>query len=197
MRAIAIATSALAVLVVAACAGTASTEPPSSTSSSTAPASEVAGPWQGPTDGTWEYGDIGYQEPHEGRLSDYRVTLTGPPEFGPLDSSKVEVTGTFLVERFRDRGFDDEIADDLRFGFTPGNLSASRHSENYGLNVTVACVRPTIPIGESTECRVSFRAPHDEIQDFRWWLNGQSVAAWPGQTVGSETPAARSPHPTQ
>jgi len=119
----------------------------------------------------------------EGRLSDYRVTTVGQPEFGPLIDAKVEATGTFHVERHQDRGYYDSILDDLRFGFTPGNVHGETHDESYGLRTRTTCAQPRIAVGDTTECRVTFAAPTEEMQDFRWWLNGSSIAAWPGQTT--------------
>lgn len=140
-------------------------------------------PWDGPTDGTWEYGDVGFGETLEVRNSDYRVTVLGLPEFGPLEDEKVTVTGTFNVERFQDRGFDDEILDDLRFGFTPGAGTGAPLSETYGLNPKVECEQDAIAVGETAICRVSFNAPAVEMENFSWWISRNKVAAWPGQTV--------------
>ncbi len=140
-------------------------------------------PWVGPSDGSWDYGDVGYGNTWEGRLSDYRVTTVGLPEFGPLIDAKVEATGTFHVERHQDRGYYDSILDDLRFGVTPGNVHGEKHDESYGLKTRTTCAQPRIAVGDTTECRVTFAAPTEEMQDFRWWLNGSSIAAWPGQTT--------------
>jgi hypothetical protein len=176
----------MALIALGSCAAVESgPAPPEPAASPTVEEEPAVEPWQGPTDGTWDHGDVGFQEPVEGRISDYRVTLVGLPEFGPLEDGRVVVTGTFTVERFEARGYYDRgtIRDDIKFGFTPGNLSYLRHNETYGMGPRVDCGRKKLAVGGSTTCRVSFAAPVDEIQDFYWWINGDRVAAWPGQVV--------------
>lgn len=137
-------------------------------------------PWDGPKDGTWEYGDVGYGDTWSGR--EYHVTVVGLPEFGPLVDDEVTVTGEFEVTRHADLGYYETVLDDLRFGFTPGNRHWERHHEGYGIDVQSHCDPEELNMGEVGTCTVSFRAPIDEMQDFRWWISGRSVAAWPGQT---------------
>lgn len=140
-------------------------------------------PWEGPKNGKWDYGDVGFKKPSTGRLSDYRITLLGKPSFGPLKADKVEVSGTFAVERYREAGSWDtgNVLSDNSFGFVPGNLSYPRHDEVYGMRPEVERGAKQLAVGESTECRVTFEAPTDEMTDFHWWVNGNAVAAWPGQ----------------
>ena len=138
-------------------------------------------PWAGPTDGTWDWGEVGFQQPVPLRLADHTVTVSGIPTFGPLESGRVTITGTFTVERTKDDGWYDTIADDISFGFVPGNYGYPTHDEVYGLNVKLDCAKPTLAVAEVTTCKVIFNAPVGEMQDSYWWVSGKNVAAWPGQ----------------
>ena len=154
---------------------------------SPSPAPEpVSEPWVGPSDGTWDYGDAELGQPVKTRLSDYAITVTSTPVFGPLDDGgRVEVSASLRVKRVEDRGdrYGTKITESEKVAFTPGNLSYPRHNEAYGLKTEFVCEPGEISVGEKAKCTVSFTAPADEMPDFHWWINGEAAAAWPGQKV--------------
>ena len=140
-------------------------------------------PWTKVTDGSWDYGDVGYGEPVEWRLSDYRITVTGKPAMTTADGGKtVTIASPISVEKIRDRGFNTAappIGESDYFIFMPGPANTDLN-EDYGEDTQVDIPTPA-KVGQTTKGTVSFTAPADEIQDCYWMINGQNVAAWPGQ----------------
>ncbi|MEV3966111.1 hypothetical protein AB0M34_35480 [Nocardia sp. NPDC050193] len=45
-------------------------------------------PWPEVTDGTWDFGDFPLGQPNKTRLSDYAITVTGPPTLTTTDGGK-------------------------------------------------------------------------------------------------------------
>jgi len=151
-----------------------------STSPSARPAPEPT-PWAGPADGTWSFGDIGFEQPYKHLYDEWQVRVRGLPQFGQLQpDGQVTVTGSFLVERLEDHGNGASAAGDNHFFFRPGNRS-HLDDESYGVYTTVKCDADQVAAGESTTCNASFTAPTDEMQNFYWIVNAKDYAAWPSQ----------------
>jgi hypothetical protein len=158
--------------------------PPATALSSTQAATgDVA--WTKVTNGTWEYGDVGFGEPVETRLSDYRITISGKPTMTTADGGQtVKITSPIAVEKIRDRGFnspDTPIGESEQFIFMPGPANTDLN-EDYGEG-TVVDIKTPGKVGQTAKGTVSFTAPAAEIVDCFWMINREIVAAWPGQTT--------------
>lgn len=140
-------------------------------------------PWTKVTNGSWEYGDVGYGNPVEARLSDFRIRVTGKPTMTTADGGRtITIASPISVKKVRDRGFntgDTPIGESEQFIFMPGPASTDLN-EDYG-EATVVDIKTPEKVGQATKGTVSFTAPADEIQDCYWMINRMTVAAWPGQ----------------
>ncbi|MEV0110477.1 hypothetical protein AB0H42_29620 [Nocardia sp. NPDC050799] len=124
--------------------------------------------------------------PNKMRLSDYAITVAGPPTLTTSDGgTTVRMTSPLRLERVQEPGVYNDagvpISESEQFMFTPGNESSDTHNEAYGQDVVVHCDREPASVGETAECSLSFDAPAEEIQNLYWLINRETMAAWPGQ----------------
>lgn len=155
------------------------------------PTENEAESWAGPTDGVWLRGDYalgqairGHELPAGSISSDYEITVTGVPSMTTTDGGKtVTMTSPLSVTRFQDLGYGQNFSESERIFFESGQRPTSeQYNESWGTYTNIVCGLPSISVGESTTCTVSFTTVPEAIVDSYWNINGSLAAAWPSQT---------------
>lgn len=146
------------------------------------------------TDGTWDYGDFPLRTPIKPDWNSHmKITVTGPPTLTTTDGGQtIRMSSPLTFERVSFPEFepkDEPLADSEVLHFSPGvypwgdNWAAA--NENYGSEGTkLKCKSYPKLIGEKASCVLSFEssgAGPKQIKNSHWVINGENVAAWPGQ----------------
>lgn len=146
--------------------------------------------WNGPEDGTWNWGDVALGDPIRGNettmgplTSDYEITVVAPPSFTSSDNGEsVTMTSPLKITRVQDRGFEQTISESERIFFETTERPASEAlNETWGVYTRLACETENLTTGETTECTVSFTTEPGALVNSHWRISGKLAAAWPGQ----------------
>lgn len=161
-------------------AADASPAPAEASPTSSEPEAEA---WTAPEDGTWEYGDVSFGEWSDATgVREYAYMIDSPPTF-TVEGDRVTVSSQINVRRVEDRGWGEPLSEDVTVYFSSGGhqKESSHINEAYG-EADVECENDQLAGGETTTCKVTFTPRYpDEIQDFYWSVDRESVGTWPSQ----------------
>ena len=134
---------------------TSAAAPMPSTTEATTTTAAARVPWEGPPDGSWDWGDVSFGASTLVRAGfEHSFTLSTPPTLRTVDGGQtVTMTSVAQVERIYNYGSAGGISDNEYVFFIPGNLSYLRHHENYGTDPRFTCEDERIRVGQPRPVR--------------------------------------------